>query len=82
MTTTKKIKCNDTGVTYKVTHIDNINTFEGVAIGDIVCHEKGSCPVNDDDAVVLYGFDEVGMFDGNFKQPAYAIVYNTLLDKL
>ena len=41
----------------------DINTFEGMIDGDLVVYEKGGNP---NDGFVLYGFDEVGMFDDEF----------------
>ena len=35
---------------------------------ELVVYEKGGDP---DDGVVLYGFDEVGEFDGRFQNPQY-----------
>lgn len=51
--------------------IEDINKFEGKipAEHDLVCYEKGSDPM---EGLVLYGFDEVGMFDAEFKNPVYA----------
>jgi len=53
--------------------VDNINTFKGFVPddADLVCYEKGTNPM---DGYVLYGFDEIGMFDREFKNPAYAFV--------
>ena len=39
--------------------------------GDLVVYEKGTDPVN---GLVLYGFDEVGMFDGDFINPVYCLI--------
>tara|TARA_R110002020_G_scaffold96807_1_gene231408 strand:+ start:190 stop:399 length:210 start_codon:yes stop_codon:yes gene_type:complete len=39
--------------------------------GDLVVYEKGTDPVN---GLVLYGFDEVGMFDGDFINPVYCMI--------
>ena len=52
----------------EITIID-INTFSGaIPTGkDLVVFEKG----NPNSALVLYGFDEVGMFDSEFKNPTY-----------
>jgi len=38
---------------------------------DLVVFEKGDDPL---DGYVLYGFDEVGMFDSDFNVPQYAFV--------
>ena len=49
--------------------IENINTFTGtIPMGeDLVVFEKG----DPESALVLYGFDEIGMFDSDFKNPTY-----------
>tara|TARA_B110000967_G_scaffold70511_1_gene72984 strand:+ start:52 stop:261 length:210 start_codon:yes stop_codon:yes gene_type:complete len=51
--------------------IDDINKFVGKIPNnyDLICYEKGTDPM---DGLTLYGFDEVGMFDREFKTPAYA----------
>ena len=51
-----------------ITIID-INTFTGsIPTGqELVVFEKG----NPSSALVLYGFDEVGMFDAQFENPTY-----------
>jgi len=51
--------------------IEDINKFVGKipTDHDLICYEKGTDPM---DGLVMYGFDEVGMFDGEFKTPAYA----------
>ena len=56
----------------------NINTYEGVmpAGYDLVIVEK-SLTMNDEymeSATVLYGFDEVGMFDKHFTEPQYGFL--------
>ena len=58
--------------------VDNINTFKGFvpADADLVVYEKGTDPM---DGYVLYGFDEVGMFDAEFKNPAYAFCTGDLI---
>jgi len=50
--------------------IEDINKFKGaIPTGmDLVVYEKGYLP---DDGYVLYGFDEIGMFDDVLHQPAY-----------
>tara|TARA_Y100000022_G_scaffold94008_1_gene81117 strand:- start:170 stop:397 length:228 start_codon:yes stop_codon:yes gene_type:complete len=54
----------------KVKTVDiDINTYQGVIQGDLIVYEKGGDPW---DGLVLYGFDEVGMFDNEFKTPQYA----------
>ncbi len=53
-----------------VNNID-ITTFEGTIIGDLIVYEKGGNPL---DGYMLYGFDEVGMFDGEFKNPQYCMM--------
>lgn len=49
--------------------IENIDAFEGsIPTGsDLVIYEKE----NEGRMLVLYGFDEVGEFDHQFKQPMY-----------
>jgi hypothetical protein len=49
--------------------IININTFSGsIPTGhDLVVFEEG----NPNSALVLYGFDEVGMFDSALNNPIY-----------
>ena len=53
--------------------IPNINAFEGmIPVGlNLVVYEQGSDPL---DGYVLYGFDEIGLYDHSFKVPAYAMV--------
>ena len=55
--------------------IENINTFTGtIPMGeDLVVFEKG----DPESALVLYGFDEIGMFDSDFKNPTYGFTTNT-----
>jgi hypothetical protein len=53
-----------------VTNID-IETFEGTIQGDLVVYEKGGDPM---DGLVLYGFDEVGMYDNIFITPQYCMM--------
>tara|TARA_R110000751_G_scaffold183711_2_gene290336 strand:- start:300 stop:569 length:270 start_codon:yes stop_codon:yes gene_type:complete len=52
------------------TDID-INTFKGSIDGDLVIYEKGGDP---EEGLVLYGFDEVGLFDNEFKAPQYCFL--------
>ena len=56
----------------EVQHIDNIHLFCGVipAGFDLIEYERGTDPV--EDGLVLYGFDEVAMFD--FANPKHAFV--------
>jgi hypothetical protein len=51
----------------------DINNFVGriPAAHDLVVFEKGQNP---EEGYVLYGFDEVGMFDNDFNVPQYAFV--------
>ena len=51
--------------------IEDINNFVGMIPHDhdLICYEKGTDPM---DGLVLYGFNEVGMFDSEFRSPAYA----------
>jgi hypothetical protein len=41
---------------------------------DLVIHERGGDP---DDGYVLYGFDEVGLFDHEFNKPTYSFIPTT-----
>ena len=54
--------------------IENIDTFRGtIPPGeDLVVFEAG----NTESALVLYGFDEIGMFDSDFKNPTYGFTTN------
>ena len=54
-----------------ITDID-ITTFEGVIpVGfDLIVYEKGD--FEGGNVFVLYGFDEVGMFDSEITNPQYA----------
>lgn len=47
--------------------------FEGsIPVGyDLVVYEQGQ---STEDALVLYGFDEIGLFEEEFKNPAYAFL--------
>lgn len=57
-----------------MTHTDiDIDTFQGIIQGNLVVYEKGGNP---DDGFVLYGFDEVGMFDDEFTTPQYCMMEN------
>jgi len=59
---------------FNVETIDiDIVTYEGtIPTGfDLTVYEQGT-PL--EDGMVCYGFDEVGMFDGDFKTPQYAFV--------
>lgn len=57
-----------------MTHTDiDIDTFQGIIQGNLVVYEKGGDP---DDGFVLYGFDEVGMFDDEFTTPQYCMMEN------
>ena len=51
----------------------NINTFEGIMPSgfDLVIAEKNNVY---ETALVLYDFDEVGMFDKDFKNPVYGFL--------
>mgnify|MGYP003624475983 CR=1 FL=1 len=51
----------------------NIETFRGVLpVGeDLVVYERGEDPC---DGLVLYGFDEVGLYDGEFTHPEYCFI--------
>tara|TARA_R100001509_G_C4873879_1_gene217841 strand:- start:1547 stop:1738 length:192 start_codon:yes stop_codon:yes gene_type:complete len=48
----------------------DINTFQGTIDGDLIVYEKGGNPEN---GYILYGFDEVGMFEEDFNNPQYCI---------
>jgi hypothetical protein len=52
----------------------NINTYQGgiPLNGDLVVYEKGK--YDNDTAMTLLGFDEVGEFDAYFKEAQYAFV--------
>lgn len=55
-------------------HTDiDIDTFQGIIQGNLVVYEKGGDP---DEGFVLYGFDEVGMFDDEFTAPQYCMMEN------
>ena len=51
----------------------NPNTFEGIVPTgyDIVVYEKNEDP---NDGLVLYGFDELGMFEEEFNSPCYCFL--------
>jgi hypothetical protein len=52
--------------------IDNLGPIGIIPEGhDLVIYEKGENPM---DGLVLLGFDEIGMFDHNFNNPAYAFM--------
>ena len=53
-----------------ITNID-IETFEGTIQGNLVVYEQGGDPM---DGLVLYGFDEVGMYDNIFITPQYCMM--------
>lgn len=57
----------------KIIPIPNINTFKGTIPDgyELVVHEKDG---NVKDGFVLYGFDEVGMFDSDVNNPIYSFV--------
>ena len=57
----------------EITLIEDINTFVGSIPGnaDLVVYERGTDPA---DGYTLYGFDEVGMFESELKDPAYCFV--------
>ena len=57
-----------------MTHTDiDIDTFQGIIQGNLVVYEKGGDP---EEGFVLYGFDEVGMFDDEFTTPQYCMMEN------
>jgi hypothetical protein len=60
-------------VRFEMILIPNINEFEGmIPVGyNLVVYEAKEDPM---DGFVLYGFDEIGLYDNNFKVPAYAMV--------
>lgn len=49
----------------------DIKNYQGFIKGDLVVYEKGGDPM---DGYVLYGFDEVGMFDAEFEVPQYCMM--------
>ena len=53
--------------------IPNIHTFSGgIPTGtDLVVFEKENPPSESHPMLVLYGFDEIGLFDSSFKNPVY-----------
>lgn len=53
--------------------IPDINKFQGsIPAGyDLVVMEENGNP---DDAAVLYGFDEIGLYDSMFRKPVYAFL--------
>ena len=55
-----------------ITNID-IKTFEGTIQGNLVVYEQGGDPM---DGLVLYGFDEVGMYANVFYTPQYCMMEN------
>ena len=57
----------------QVIEIPNIHAFQGVipAGKNLTVYEKGTDPL---DGYVLYGFDEIGLFEEEFKNPAYAFL--------
>ena len=57
-----------------VTEIPNIETFTGSipAGADLMVYEKGN--PEGDNAFILHGFDEVGIFDSSFKNPTYGFM--------
>ena len=55
-----------------ITNID-IETFEGTIQANLVVYEQGGDPM---DGLVLYGFDEVGMYDNIFITPQYCMMEN------
>ena len=54
--------------------IDNINTFEGeIPNGyDLIITENGDT----ENGLILYGFDEVGLYDNTMKNPVYGFIRN------
>jgi len=52
----------------------NIDTFAGTipAGSDLAVKEKADR--QNKTAIVLYGFDEIGMFDGQFASPVYGFL--------
>jgi hypothetical protein len=49
----------------------DIDTFKGMIVGELIVYEKGEDPM---DGFVLNGFDEVGLFDREFKNPQYCML--------
>ncbi len=58
----------------QVSDID-IASYEGHIEGDLIVYEKGGDAF---EGMVLHGFDEVGMFEGGFDNPQYAITTTIL----
>ena len=61
-------------------HIKDIESFEGVIPfgSDLVIFERDE-PTSS--GLVLYGFDEVGLFDHNFRNPQYCFESHTDIKK-
>jgi len=55
-----------------ITIIDDINSFKGTIppYNDLIVFEYGKPQT----AITLNGFDEIGMFEKQFKRPAYAFL--------
>ena len=51
----------------------NIETYEGIipSGSNLIIYEKGDTPSK---GIVLYGFDEVGIFDSQFNNPTYCLL--------
>ena len=58
---------NQTGTFEKI----DIDSYEGHIVGELVVAEKGN---ELQSAIVLYGWDEVGLFDHEFKNPVYGFL--------
>jgi hypothetical protein len=58
----------------EVVIIPDINKYTGdIPSGsDLMIFEKGN--PEGEDALILYGFDEIGMFDHEFKNPTYGFM--------
>jgi hypothetical protein len=54
----------------------NKNYTGGIPIGAdlVILNRKDMESNNFDDALVLYGFDEMGMFDSEFSDPVYGFL--------
>ena len=60
--------------------IIDVQTFRGrIPEGDdLVVYERGGDPL---DGLVLYGFDEIGLFDSHFRKPEYCFLTTAEVDE-
>ena len=56
--------------------IIDINKFKGIipVNHDLVIFERDGATHFDKNVTVLYGFDEIGLFDHEYKNPTYAFI--------